>query len=251
MSRTVIIGDVHGCIDELRELLDCIGYCSSDRLVFAGDMIARGPGSCEVLDLFEQTAACGVLGNHEFRMLAVRQAHREGRPPPKLGPAHLQLLGELEERHWRMMEALPLSLELESHGVRVVHAGICPSLAFEQQDPWTLLHIRTLRPDGSAASSAGFLPWASAYVGEPHIVFGHNSRQALQLHPCATGLDTACVYGGELTALVLSEQEWVEPDPSERHRQLYSVTARARYYLGLTGAPEGVRARWELSSGRP
>jgi hypothetical protein len=66
------------------------------------------------------------------------------------------------------------------------------------------------------------------YQGPPHIVFGHNARQVPQLHLDATGIDTACVYGGALTALVLPAGT-EPPRLADRRDALVSVRARRVY----------------------
>jgi hypothetical protein len=96
--------------------------------------------------------------------------------------------------------------------------------------------MRTLDGKGrwSSDADAGVL-WGARYEGPPHVVFGHNARPEPQLHPWATGLDTGCVYGGKLTALVLDEGERVPRGERVRAR-LRSVRAGRRYY-GSKGAP--------------
>jgi hypothetical protein len=110
-----------------------------------------------------------------------------------------------------------------------VHAGLVPGIAIERQDPWVLTHIRSIDPDGSPSSKLRPPFWASLYTGPPHIVFGHNALTGLQLHSWATGLDTACVYGGALSALVLDAGAHVPP-VAERESAIVSVPARRRYY---------------------
>lgn len=237
MGRTVFIGDVHGCAAELSELLDVIGLCDADRLVFVGDLIARGPDSAGVLRLFRQTRALGVLGNHEERLLEVHEARVAGKRGPRLGPAHYRLSHQLDDADWQLLAGLPRHLDFAEHNVRVVHAGVDPERSFEEQDPWTLTHIRTLSAQGAPTDRAGGQPWASRYKEGPHIVFGHNSRLALQTAECATGLDTACVYGGRLSCLVLEPGQPVPPDPAERRALISSVRARKQYYAGLRSMP--------------
>src|SRR5690242_6578364 len=67
--RTVIVGDVHGCASELAALLDAVAFSSGDRLVFVGDLVARGPDSLGVLDIARRTGAIVVRGNHEQKLL--------------------------------------------------------------------------------------------------------------------------------------------------------------------------------------
>ena len=240
MARTVFIGDVHGCAAELEQLLEHIQFTETDRLVFVGDLIARGPDSLGVLKIFRRTRARGVMGNHEERLLAVRRARTQGRRGPRLGPAHSRWSHQLDDEDWELIAALPRHLDVGEHGVRVVHAGVHPRVPFDQQDPWTLTHIRTLSDNGVPSDRASGQPWAVHYQTGPHIVFGHNSRLSLQVQPRATGLDTACVYGGRLSCLVLDAGQPVPADPVERRHQIQSVRARRRYYAGLRSMPPAV-----------
>jgi hypothetical protein len=152
-----------------------------------------------------------------------------GTKGPLLGPRHRAVLGELSDEHWALLEALPLYVDLPEHGARIVHAGVLPGVPFTKQDAWTLTHIRSVGPDGAASDAFGAVSWAEKYSQEPHLVFGHDSRRKLQLHPHATGLDTGCVYGGSLTALVLARNARI-PFPNERRDLLVSVRAREAYY---------------------
>jgi hypothetical protein len=116
-----------------------------------------------------------------------------------------------------------------------VHAGVVPGIPFEEQDKRTLLRIRTVSANGEAEETSTGVLWGSRYKGPPHIVFGHNAARLPQVHRWATGLDTSCVYGGRLTALVLAEGEHVPRDPRECRAHLVSVPARRVYYEGTRG----------------
>ena len=225
MARTVIVGDVHGCARELEALLERVGLGDGDALVLVGDLVARGPDTRGVLALVRAYGGRAVLGNHEERLLLVR---REGRGASKLSPSHQQVLNELSERDWAQLESLPRFLDLEEHGVRVVHAGVVPGVPIEEQDPWVLTHLRTI-DDGAPSARLGPPLWGELYAGPPHVVFGHNAVSGLQLHPWATGLDTGCVYGKRLTALVLPAGAKV-PRVEDRPDALVSVRARHAYF---------------------
>ncbi len=191
--------------------------------------MARGPDSRGVLALVRELGGRAVLGNHEERLLAARDARAQGERGPRLSPAHERAFGELRAEDWAMLDALPLHLDLPEHGVRVVHAGVMPGVPLADQDPWLMTHIRSIDDKGRASERWGKRPWGALYDGPPHIVFGHNARQEPQIHPHATGLDTGCVYGNRLTALVLAAGQ---PPPGVRERldALVSVRAAQVYY---------------------
>ncbi|MCH2109617.1 MAG: metallophosphoesterase [Polyangiaceae bacterium] len=228
MARTIWIGDIHGCAKEFASLLEQVQLTSADQVVLVGDLLARGPDSRGVLALAREVRALAVRGNHEHRMILAHAAKIERKRGPRLGPSHLALLDELGDEDWEQLQALPLSLDFPEHGIRVVHAGVTPGVSFEEQQPWTLLHIRSLTSRGAASDRYNIQSWAASYCGEPHIVFGHNAQAGLQLAEHATGLDTGCVYGGELSALVL-ESNQVVPPPQERRDCIVSVLAADRY----------------------
>lgn len=228
MSRSIWIGDVHGCVRELGELLERIGPSADDRVVFVGDLVARGPDTPGVLRMVRQVRGLCVLGNHEHRLVLARQAFLDKSKGPRLGPSHAALVHQLTEEDWAHLASLPLSLEFPDHNVRVVHAGVVPGVALDQQQAWTLLHVRSLTKKGAPSDRYSSVSWAADYDEDPHIVFGHNAQAGLQVHPCATGLDTGCVYGGALTALVLEEGQ-TPPPPHERMDCLIAVPSHDRY----------------------
>ena len=227
-TRSIFIGDVHGCAEELVDLLSTVEHAPSDRVFFVGDLVARGPDSRRVLQIYRSVGARGVLGNHEDRLLESRAARRAGQPGPHLGASHAHLMDQLDDEDWELLEALPLTLDVPEHRIRIVHAGLVPGVPLERQERHHLLKMRALESDGTPTSKWRPRSWAEHYSGEPHVIFGHNAVSGLQLHPSATGLDTGCVYGGRLTALVLAEHQLV-PEVAERPRHLVSVPARRRY----------------------
>lgn len=226
--RTIIVGDVHGCATELDALLDRLAFSSGDRLVFVGDLVARGPDTLGVLDIARRTGAIVVRGNHEQNLLTPFEAASK---------IHRELIASLRPIDWSLVKTSPLSLDLPEHELRVVHAGLDPAFPFEQQAPDTLMRIRTVKRPAPVL-------WGACYEGPPHVVFGHHAAQGLQLHPWATGLDTGCVYGGRLTALVLAAGQKVPGDVEARKKLLVSEPARKVWFVPrspLAGKKPGTR----------
>ena len=228
--RTIIVGDVHGCRAELEALLDRVAFASGDRLVFVGDLVARGPDSLGVLDVVRRTGAIVVRGNHEQKLLDWRRAraawmHGEAAAKPPISRMHRDLARSLRPVDWTLLETAPLFVDLEEHGVRVVHAGIVPGVAMDAQSPQTMMRIRTIRVRGPKRGKTTNVLWGTCYAGPPQIIFGHNAAPGLQLHAWATGLDTGCVYGGRLTAMVLGVGQRVPRSISARRALLAAEPA--------------------------
>jgi len=224
MGRTVFIGDVHGCRDELDALLERVAFSAGDRLVMVGDLVVRGPNPHGTLALLRAAGAVSVRGNHEDRLLR----NRERPESCPLGDLALATAKALRRRDWAMIASLPLWLDLPAHGVRVVHAAVAAGAPIERQAPRALMYARSIDATGALSEAPGPRLWAASYEGPPHVVFGHNARVGLQLHRWATGLDTGCVYGGALTAMVLGPGE-APPPPADRRGVLVSVRARRSY----------------------
>src|SRR5262249_31357423 len=130
-------------------------------------------------------------------------------------------------------------VDLPEHGVRVVHAGVDPQVPFRLQTPETLMRIRTVLLSSGPRGKRHVL-WGSQYTGPPQIVFGHNAAPGLQIHPWATGLDTGCVYGGNLTAMVLASDQKVPRSVQARRALLVSQPARRVWCIPAHHRPLGV-----------
>ncbi len=237
-GRTLIVGDVHGCADELELLIKKAELGKADHLVFVGDLVSRGPDSRRVLRLAREHNASIVRGNHEEKLLQWRTAERRGNADKvPLNKVNREVADRFTKTDWEMLEGTPFYLELPEHDAVVVHAGVDPSLPLALQKPDTLMRIRTVK-DGKASDrgeSKGAHLWGELYKGPPHVVFGHNAAPGLQLHPWATGLDTGCVYGGALTGMLLDPGERIPSNPDARKRALLHVKAQRVY--SVPGAP--------------
>lgn len=228
MARTILIGDIHACLEELRDLLEYVGHRPEDRVVVVGDVVVRGPEPHGTVALLRRVGARGVRGNHEDRLLRWKAARDDKRQPFPIGGMTRRTADALRSRDWEFLAALPLWLDLPEHGVRVVHAGLVPGIPMERQEERALLSMRSLDARGNPVVERGGASWAHRWEGPEHVVFGHHAKDEPEIAPFATGLDTGCVYGGRLTAMVLREGE--PPPPAEdRASVLVSVPARCAW----------------------
>ncbi|MGH7767763.1 MAG: metallophosphoesterase [Candidatus Binatia bacterium] len=204
-ERTIVIGDVHGCYFELMALLEEIRVRDTDRLIFVGDLIAKGPSSREVLEFIRQRRKCeSVLGNHEHTLLRLCSGDED----VEIDRGHLRAAAALANELGLYMEQVsrfPPYLDLGDY--LVVHAGIRPGLPPEKQSLEDLTELRML--NGGRPGAGVAMPWYERYRGHKTVIFGHTVFATPLLKENAIGIDTGCVYGGSLTAVVLPERRLV------------------------------------------
>lgn len=124
---TWVIGDIQGCYDELRRLLDQVGFDSAhDRVWFTGDLVNRGPASLETLRFVRSlgSAALTVLGNHDLHLLAVAT----GRTPLRRGDTglHPVLMADDRDELLDWLRRCPLLHHDAQLDVTLIHAGLPP-----------------------------------------------------------------------------------------------------------------------------
>ena len=204
-GRTIIIGDIHGCYDELCALLDEVRAGALDRIIAVGDLIVKGERNREVLDLFMSDARfSSVLGNHDRAILRYWRGKKK-----KLSEQQEACRRELEsgrERYEAYLASLPLTLEAPGAHL-ILHAGVRPGVALEDQSAKDLTELRTL--EGKRSSPKG-TPWYEVYAGPQTVLFGHWPGPTVRRGAHAIGLDTGCVYGYELTAYIIETGEFVQ-----------------------------------------
>ena len=211
--RTIIIGDVHGCADQLRELLLKVDFQKQeDRLLLTGDAFSRGPDPLQMWALIRETRAEMVLGNHDARLLEQLETQAAGRSPrfrwsnqsrtfDSLNPAGAELLPWLRS----------LPLYIDDADFLLVHAGINPEKGLSGTRRDEFLTIRTWPPTKKHTGPR----WHDAYQPtRPLIVFGHDAPGGLVVKerddkPYLLGLDSGCVYGNQLSAYILEEARLV------------------------------------------
>ena len=211
MNRTIVVGDIHGCYDELMEMLETVGFGQDDSVVCVGDLVTKGPKSREVLDLFMTDPRFRtVIGNHDLALR--RKWHGEKvKLKPSQKALHKQLKSE-KEKYLPFLNTLPFTIDLGTH--LVVHAGLRPNIALYSQTSEDMTLMRTL---GKNRESHDGTPWYEVYDGEKVVLFGHWPAPEPRRGPRAIGLDTGCVYGYNLTAYIIEEDRIVTTSA----RQIY------------------------------
>jgi calcineurin-like phosphoesterase family protein len=204
LSRTFVVGDIHGCYDELLALVERIDLGESDRLVAVGDLVTKGSKNREVLELFMSDARfSSVIGNHDRALLEYWKGERRKKD---LKPSQKRCAKEFEEGHKHyaeFLDSLPGYIDLGTHVV--VHAGLRPGSRLEWQSLDDLTALRTLGLDRENRAGT---PWYEVYDGERVALFGHWPSPTPRRGPRAIGLDTGCVYGYKLTAYVVETGEF-------------------------------------------
>ena len=256
MERTIIIGDVHGCLVELKELISMIGPKDSDRIIFAGDIVDKGPFSAEVVKYcrtMTESRPAGMTelieGNHENKHARFRRHQRlfreQGKPIPMKKTEELHTITEaLSAEDVAYLDTAKLYIKLPEHNALVVHAGVPPSISFlpplrdidtmdrKKADKYKqLLRVRFVDSDGWMVPLGDETPkdvyWAEVYDGRfGHCYFGHqpfHPAATPREFPHATGLDLGCCFGGNLCAVVLEDGR----------TEFKTVSAKAKYAKGL------------------
>lgn len=226
LARTIVIGDVHGCLDELDELLRLLSVKDGASLVFVGDFMDRGPDPAGVVRRVRELGARAVMGNHDEKHVrfAKHEARRRHEPayrnPVVLNDERARQNAALRPDDLAWLASLPVHLRIDAEWV-AVHAGFEPGRAIETQKPGVAMRVRhvdvagrmvTLGNEGPLTS-----PWASRWQGPESIVYGHDVHDLEHPridHPASGvscyGIDTGCCFGGRLTALVLPSREIVQ-----------------------------------------
>lgn len=214
--RTIVVGDVHGCADEVRDLFEKVGLDDADRVIFVGDLIHRGPKDREAVEL-AMTFGETILGNHEDWALRQR-----GKPLDQVNPSHRRAYEQLGEEHWKYLSERPLFIPLPEHNAIVVHAGVIPDRPIQCQDRKHLLHLQCTKPPHwkslwPSECSDGEKFWTHWWKGPERVIFGHSHLTKPLLTEWACGIDTGCVHGRFLTAVLLPGWEIVQVPARAEH----------------------------------
>lgn len=191
-----VVGDVHGCRATLERLLDTLEPSPEDLVVFVGDLLRKGPDSSGTLDLLrERPNLRAVRGNNEQKLVDGRAS-----------------LDSLTDEDLAYLDSLPVVLSWDD--VLVVHGGIDHRKPLAEHTAGELLNARSLAPEGGYERPY----WFETRGERPRVFFGHTVLAEPLVSRYAVGLDTGCVYGGQLTAYDYRAETVHSVDPPETYR---------------------------------
>ncbi|MFL6493666.1 MAG: metallophosphoesterase [Nitrososphaera sp.] len=215
-KEVAIIGDIHGCYDEVNQLLDAIDWSpTSHVLIMTGDLIDRGPKIKETLTFARNTSSVYTLmSNHEQKLLRYLQ---DGHIQSSALVKTIQQCGDAflkEPSFLKWLESLPWIVRFADNSY-VVHAGIRPDRPINKQHKDHCIYIRTWNPVTRKISNEGLDPWWYEYpylyssqrehsAGQIKIFFGHQRHDKAWVSHWACALDGGAVFGGALRAYVLN-----------------------------------------------
>ncbi len=220
-----IIGDIHGCFDELTALLAKLGYKvdghavtppEGRKAVFLGDLVDRGPKSPDVLKLVmgmaQNNAALCVPGNHDVKLLRKLRG-KDVQLTHGLADTLEQMAAEppgFTDRVRRFLDDLVSHYVLDGGKLVVAHAGMKAEMQGRGSGK-----VREFALYGETTGETDEFglpvryPWASDYRGGASVVYGHTPVPAPEWLNHTLNIDTGCVFGGSLTALRWPEREIV------------------------------------------
>jgi len=198
----VIYGDVHGCLEEWEELRKLIPKNSFE--ISVGDILDKGPYPVEALRYAKKNKIFTIMGNHEYKHIRKYWGRKV-----ILDEDQQKVYPQLREDDFEFIEGMPFYLKLNH--LTIVHAGITNRIRLNNPPLnilTLLLFLRDVDPNDK------FLPlnhdcqkarfWADTYKGhEGFVVYGHNPFTEIKKNKYALGIDTGCVYGNKLTAVVI------------------------------------------------
>lgn len=211
MNKLIIYGDIHGCYDEFISIRNKINPQKDDIEVCVGDIITKGKDSIKTLDFVIEYNIKSVLGNHEdkiIRYLKHQQSNKKN--PITLDGDEQNIVNQLTNEHINFLEQLPLYLKFEN--ITILHGGLQNNMNLNElskRDRQKILRMRYLDKNGNFLAldkeDENSIFWADIYDGnQGFIVYGHQWFDDIKQNQHTLGIDTGCVYGNKLTAVIFT-----------------------------------------------
>jgi len=236
-KRLIVYGDIHGCLEELKELRKNIDPRTGDIEISLGDIINKGPFSVELIDYLVENCIQAVMGNHEDKFLRYYhfEQSKSKRNPVVLSSSQQKVYDTLEARHFDYIASMQSFLRFGA--VTLLHAGITNAMHLDtlsKKEHELIMHIRWLDKKHHFVSieetkNKGAFFWSDVYDGhDGFIVYGHQPFREVKINKYALGIDTGCAYGNRLTAAVFTLKNGVV---KSLDYALHYVAAKQKYTI--------------------
>ena len=235
--RTIIYGDIHGCLDEFKRLRKELNLTPQDREIVVGDLLDRGPYSNEVVRYARENALELIMGNHEYKYLRYKKHEENEKETGKKNPMQFneekqKIYNNLSEEDFAYLNAAPFFIKIDN--TTILHAGVTNKIVLEEASKKgleALTRIRDLDVNEKMLALGqtpfGSQHWSEWYDGNQGvIVYGHEAFDNVKINNYSFGIDTGCVYGKKLTALVIFDTK----DPMYNY-DIVQVSAKLCYSL--------------------
>lgn len=209
MRKLIVYGDIHGCFDEFVKLRSTINPSQNDIEICVGDIITKGRDSIKTLRYIRDNNILSVLGNHEDRILRYLKHQKSSKKNPIiLDQDENTIVQELTNDDTSFLKSLPLFLRFND--IIVVHGGFQNNMDLDRltkREQQKVLRLRYLDKNehfvvlGAETNESVF--WTDVYDGSKgFVVYGHQHFDEPRINKHSIGIDTGCVYGNKLSAVV-------------------------------------------------
>ncbi len=199
--KYVIYGDIHGCLEEFKELRKLIPKNSFE--ICVGDILDKGPFCVETLRYVRKNKIFSLLGNHEYKHLRKWWGRKV-----ILDEDQQKIYPKLKKEDFEFISSMPYFFK--TNRLTVIHAGITNKIHLNNPSSHQLnLLLFTREVDKNDKSlplnhnKKGYF-WADVYKGhESFIIYGHTPFKNPYKKKNSLGIDTGCVYGNKLSAVII------------------------------------------------
>lgn len=205
--RLIVYGDIHGCLDELVALRKKIKITKNDIEVTVGDFINKGPKALETLKYIRKNSIMSVLGNHEDLI----RRYYETRNKKLLNNQQYKTANDMSYQDIQYLKSLPIYRKIGK--VTILHGGVSKQVSLKNLDTTNYHQVITMRyidKDGnyvrSDKATKDYQFWSEDYDGyDGFIIYGHTPMNKPKIQKHSIGIDTGCVYGKKLTAILITD----------------------------------------------
>ncbi|KAK9722721.1 hypothetical protein K7432_002443 [Basidiobolus ranarum] len=226
-SRIIVVGDVHGSLEPFERLLEKLDLKKDDTLILAGDMVTKGPDSIGVLKRAKEVGALCIRGNHDntvirWKELLLRYGEHKikKRKLPHglhMKTEHYRLANALPDDLFQYLESCPVILSIPQFSMYVVHAGLNPYLSIDHQKSKDVMNMHSIVDRKPTKKKGVGKPWwhlwnveQSSHAHPMTVVYGHEASKGLNIQEYSVGLDSGCVKGKRLSAMIFPERTLIQ-----------------------------------------